>query len=87
MVLVCKACESLHEYNDRGLRQHQLHCEEYIQADSKASTVENALEIYQRKLERRKKKAPPNGTIPVTGIANVDPSVSIRVLFYAHYLS
>jgi hypothetical protein len=56
MVFACEAC--LSSYNsDRGLRRHQLNCEEFLQADNEASTVDDALEKYRRKLERKKRKA------------------------------
>jgi hypothetical protein len=47
MVFACEACGSSFKYNsDRGLRQHQLNCEEFLQADNEASTVDDALEKY-----------------------------------------
>jgi hypothetical protein len=58
MVFSCEACGSSFKYNsDRGLRQHQLNCEEFLQADNEASTVDDALEKYRRKLQRKKHKA------------------------------
>jgi hypothetical protein len=58
MVFACEACGSSFKYNsDRGLRQHQLNCEEFLQADNEASTVDDALEKYRRKLQRKKHKA------------------------------
>jgi hypothetical protein len=58
MVFVCEACGSSFKYNsDRGLRQHQLNCEEFLQADNEASTVDDALEKYRRKVQRKKQKA------------------------------
>jgi hypothetical protein len=58
MVFTCEACGSSFKYNsDRGLRQHQLNCEEFLQADNEASTVDDALEKYRRKLQRKKHKA------------------------------
>ena len=58
MVFVCEACGSSFKYNsDRGLRQHQLNCEEFLQADNEASTVDDALEKYRRKVQRKKHKA------------------------------
>jgi hypothetical protein len=57
MAFPCEACGSSFKYNsDRGLRQHQLNCEEYLQADNEASTVDDALEKYRRKLQRKKHK-------------------------------
>ena len=58
MAFACEACGSPFKYNsDRGLRQHQLNCEEFFQADNEASTVDDALEKYRRKLQRKKRKA------------------------------
>jgi hypothetical protein len=58
MVFACEACESSLKFNsDRGLRQHQLNCQEFLQADNEASTVDDALEKYRRKLQRKKHKA------------------------------
>ena len=56
MVFACEACGSSFN-SDRGLRQHQLNCEEFLQADNEASTVDDALEKYRRKLKRKKRKA------------------------------
>ena len=57
MVFACEACgSSFKYYSDRGLRQHQLNCEEFLQADNEASTVDDALEKYRRKLQRKKRK-------------------------------
>jgi hypothetical protein len=68
MILACEACGSPHKYNsDRGLRQHQLNCQEFLQADSEASTIDDALEKYRRKLQRKKHKAALNETVPLTG--------------------
>jgi hypothetical protein len=60
MVFACEACGNFFKYNsDRRLRQHQLNCEEFLQADNEAShgTVDDALEIYRRELQRKKHKA------------------------------
>ena len=58
MVFECEACGSTFKFtSDRGLRQHQLSCEELLHADNEASTVDNALEKYRHKLERKKLKA------------------------------
>ena len=58
MVFGCEACGSSFKYNnDRGLRWHQINCEEFLQADDVASTVDNALEKYRRKRKRKKHKA------------------------------
>jgi hypothetical protein len=57
MAFACDACGSSSKYNsDRGLRQHQLNCEEFLQADNEASTVDDALEKYRSKLQRKKHK-------------------------------
>ena len=58
MVFACEACGSSFKYNsDRGLHQHQLNCEEFLQANNEASTVDDALEKYWRKLQIKKHKA------------------------------
>jgi hypothetical protein len=57
MVFTCEACGSSQNYNsDRGLRQHQLNCQEFLQADNEYNTVEDALEKYRGKLLRKKQK-------------------------------
>jgi hypothetical protein len=67
MAFACEACGSSFKYNsDRGLRQHQLNCEEFLQADNEASTVDDALEKYRRKLQRKKHKAALN-EVSLTG--------------------
>ena len=67
MVFACEACGGSSKYNsDRGLRQHQLNCVEFLQADNEASTVDDALEKYRRKLERKKHKAALS-EVPLTG--------------------
>ena len=38
---------------DRGLRRHQLKCEEFLQADNEASTLDDALEKYRHKLQSK----------------------------------
>ena len=69
MVFVCEACGNSLKYNsDRGLRQHQLNCEEFLQADNEASTVDDALEKYRRKVQRKKQKAALNlSEVSLTG--------------------
>jgi hypothetical protein len=58
MAFSCEGCGSSFKYNsDRGLRQHQLNCEEFLQADNEANTVDDALEKYRSKLQRKKDKA------------------------------
>ena len=67
MIFACEACGSSFKYNsDRGLRQHQLHCEEFLLADNEASTVDDALEKYRRKLQK-KKKLKALSEVPLTG--------------------
>jgi hypothetical protein len=65
MVFACEACGSSFK-SDRGLRQHQLNCEEFVQADDVASTVDDALEKYRRKRQRKKHKAA-HSEVSVTG--------------------
>ena len=58
MVFVCEACGISYKFKtERGLRQHQLHCEEFIQADIEEGTIDDALGKYLRKRERKKQKA------------------------------
>jgi hypothetical protein len=60
MVFACEACGSSFIYNsDRRLRQHQLNCEKFLQADNEAShgTVDDALGKYRREVQRKKHKA------------------------------
>ena len=58
MVFACEACGSSFKYNsDRGLHQHQLNCEEFLQANNEASTVDDALDKYRCKLQRKRHKA------------------------------
>ena len=83
MVFVCEACGSSFKYNsDRGLRQHQFNCEEFLQADNEASTVDDALEKYRRKLQRKKQKAALSEVqVSLTGSGVCYPFV---LHFYAH---
>src|SRR5882762_7689632 len=82
MVFACEACGSSSKYNsDRGLRQHQLNCEDFLQADNEASTVDNALEKYRRKLERKKRKAA-LGEVSLTGSG---VRYSLNFYFYTHH--
>ena len=82
MVFACEACGSSFKYNsDRGLRQHQLNCEEFLQVDNEASTVDDALEKYRRKLQRKKDKAA-LGEVSLTGSGVRD---SFNFYFYTHH--
>jgi hypothetical protein len=56
MVFVCEACGTSFNSN-RGLLRHQLKCEDFLLADNEASTVDDALEKFRRKLQRKKHKA------------------------------
>ena len=80
MVFACEACGSSFKYNsDRGLRQHQLNCEEFLLADNEASTVDDALEKYRRKLQRKLFKA----AVLQTGSGVCYYSI---LYFYTHHL-
>jgi len=82
MVFACEACGSSFKYNsDRGLRQHQLNCEEFLQADEVASTVDDALEKYRRKRQRKKHKAA-HCEVSVTGSG---VRYSFPYYFYTHH--
>ena len=82
MVFACEACGSSFKYNsDRGLRQHQLNCEEFLQVDNEASTVDDALEKYRRKLQRKKDKAALS-EVSLTGSGVRD---SFNFYFYTHH--
>jgi hypothetical protein len=79
----CEACGSSIEYNsDRGLRQHQLNCEEFLQADNEASTVDDALEKYRRKLQKKRQKAALSGKVSLTGSG---VCYSFILYFYTHH--
>ena len=56
MVFACEACGSSFN-SDRGRLRHQLQCEDFLLADNEASTVDDALEKYRCKLQRKKHKA------------------------------
>ena len=65
MVFAYEACGN--SFNgDRGLHRHQWNCEEFLLADNEASTVDDALEKYQHKLQRKKRKAALSVTTYVT---------------------
>jgi hypothetical protein len=87
MVFVCEACGSSFKYNsDRGLRQHQLNCEEFLQADNEASTVDDALEKYRRKLQRKKLKLEPEAAPSLSEVSLTGSGVcySFVLHFYTH---
>jgi hypothetical protein len=82
MVYACEACGSSFKYNsDRGLRRHQLNCEEFLLADNEASTVEDALEKYRRKLKRKMHKAALS-EVSLTGSGVRDAFI---FYFYTHH--
>jgi len=64
MVFCCQPCGSEYE-TSRGLDQHQRHCEEFLQVDSSASVVDNALEKYAQRKARKKRKLNAVATEPV----------------------
>jgi hypothetical protein len=81
MAFACEACGTSSKFNsDRGLRQHQLNCEEFLQADNEASTFDDALGKYRRKLQRKKHKAALN-QVPPTGSG---VCYSPTLYFYTH---
>jgi hypothetical protein len=80
MVFACEACGSSFN-SDRGLRRHQLKCEEFLLADNEASTVDDALETYRRKLQRKKHKAAPS-EVSLTGNG---VCYSFILYFYTHH--
>ena len=84
MVFACEACGS--SFNgDRGLRRHQLKCEEFLQADNEASTLDDALEKYRRKLQRKKHKAALS-EVSLTGSGVRDVFIFISILIIHHSL-
>ena len=79
MVFACEACGSSFKYNsNRGLRQHQLNCEEFLQADNEAGTVDNALEKYRLKRQRKRHKV--LSEVSLTGIGVCYSSFFISIL-------
>ena len=84
MVFACEACGSSF-YSDRGLHRHQLNCEESLQADNEASTVDDALEKYRRKLQRKKHKAALS-EVSLTGSGVRDVFIFISILIIHHSL-
>ena len=88
MAFACEACGSSFKYNrdsDRGLRQHQLNCQEFFQADNEASTVtvddSDALEKYRRKLQRKKHKA----ALSEVSLTGSGVRYSFILYFYTHH--
>jgi hypothetical protein len=80
MVFACEACGSSFKYNsNRGLSQHQLNCEEFLQADNEAGTVDNALEKYRLKRKRKKHKVFLS-EVSLTGISVCRSSFLISIL-------
>jgi uncharacterized protein YdaU (DUF1376 family) len=86
MVFACEACESYFN-SDRGLRRHQLKCEESLLADNEASTVDDALGKYRRKLQRKKHKAAlTEVSESLTGRGVRDLFILISILIIHHSL-
>jgi hypothetical protein len=84
MVFACEACGSSFKYNsDRGLRQHQLNCEEFLQADNEASTVDDALGKYRRKLQRKRLKALSEVSLTGSGVRDGFIFISILIIHYS----
>jgi hypothetical protein len=80
MVFACEACGSSFKYNsNRGLRQHQLNCEEFLQADNEAGTVDNALEKYRLKRQKKKHKIVLS-EVSLTGVGVCFSSFFISIL-------
>jgi hypothetical protein len=82
MIFACEACGSSFN-SDRGLHQHQFNCEEFLEADNEASTVDDALEKYRRKLQRKKHKAALI-EVPLTASGVRGPEAFI-FYFYTHH--
>lgn len=83
-MLLCESCG--HEYTtERGLRQHQTSCEEFLCDDNAANAVENALERYLLKKARTKHKAKAHVTISEPTDSNVCSSYFkfARIVFNA----
>jgi hypothetical protein len=86
MVFACEACGSSFN-SDRGRRRHQLKCEEFLLADNEASTVDDALEKYRRKLQRKKYKAALSEVSEsLTGSGVCDLFILISILIIHHSL-
>lgn len=55
MVCVCSGCKR--EYDtERGLAWHQHLCEDFLNEDVATHTIPNALEIFERKKARKRRK-------------------------------
>ena len=86
MVFVCEACGSSFKYNsDHGLRQHQLNCEEFLQADNEASTVDDALEKYRRKLQRKRQRKRQKAALSEVSLTGSGVCYSFILYFYTHH--
>ena len=86
MVFACEACGSSFN-SDRGRRRHQLKCEEFLLADNEASTVDDALEKYRCKLQRKKDKAALSEVSEsLTGSGVRDLFILISILIIHHSL-
>ena len=84
MVFVCEACGSSFN-SDRGLCRHQLNCEEFLLADNEASAVDDALEKYRHKLQRKKHKVALT-EVSLTGSGVRDVFIFISILIIHHSL-
>ena len=90
MVFACEACGNSFN-SDRGRLRHQSKCEEFLLADNEASTVDDALEKYRRKLQRKKHKAAPSlskvsNSESLTGSGVRDFFILISILIIHHSL-
>jgi hypothetical protein len=87
MVFACEACGSSFS-SDRGVRRHQMKCEVFLLADNEASTVDDALEKYRRKLERKKHIVAALSEVSesLTGIDVRDLFILISILTIDHSL-
>ena len=86
MVFACEACGSSFN-SDRGLRRHQIKCEVFLMDDNEASTVDDALEIYRRKLQRKKHIAAlseVSESLTASGVRN--PFILISIITIHHLL-
>lgn len=55
MAYICSGCDTIYD-TDRGLLWHQQHCIDFLDADSTLNTIPNALQIYNQKKARKKRK-------------------------------
>ena len=83
MVFACEACGN--SFNgDRGLHRHQWNCEEFLLADNEASTVDDALEKYRCKLQRKKRKAALSEvSLTESDVRDVFIFISILIIHYS----